>query len=437
MLILFILIACALNFFRKYLKQLSEIATSLQRFKENNKYFHTLVEQFPDGVIFYSMTEGALYWNNFVKKLMSFKNQKVKKVFNSVDIDHKLWKYSEILDKFHEKNKSGISLLQQLQKLYEERMLKLLEVDKSDMKNKNSYDNWYEGEFLLVTGDRKNHEFHIKVSFSEFKHEKNWFIIQLSDISERLQVHEAMVADQVKTMMLWSISHELRTPLNQIKGMIELSQRESSISKITNYLNIADRASNMLLHKIDDILDYYEIESNKFITKARTINLKVFLLNISKLMKPQIEDKKLYFSIHISLELNEEVTFDLARVERVIINLLNNAMKYTQSGFITLIVNKSSPDLNSIRFSISDTGWGISKEKQNSLFKLFGKFAEMSEGSTKLGGLGLSISQILLNKLGSELKWESTPKVGTRFYFDIMIPEIIINRKCELFILLI
>ena len=411
----------------KYLQIISDHAKTLERFKENNKYFYKLVEQFPDGVIFYSIKEGVIYSNNFIKKLVASIQLKDKKNNDSKQ-ELKLWDPRAILNKMHEKNKDGITLFQQINKIYDEKMQQKPGLTHTIRINKNPFDWCYEGEFLLITSDKKHHEFHVKISCSEFKQEKNWFIIQLSDISERLQVHEAKVADQVKTMMLWSISHELRTPLNQIKGMIELSQRESNIFKIKNYLNIAERASNMLLHKIDDILDYYEIESNKFVSYSKSMSIKVFLSNIDKLMRPQIEDKKLYFSIHISHEIWEEVTFDQPRVERVIINLLNNAMKYTQSGFITLIVNKSTPDANSIRFSISDTGWGIPKERQNTLFRLFGKFKDSNEGWTKLGGLGLSISQILLNKLGSELKWESTPKIGTRFYFDIAIPEIMINR---------
>ena len=104
----------------------------------------------------------------------------------------------------------------------------------------------------------------------------------------------------------------------------------------------------------------------------------------------------------------------------MIINLLNNALKYTQSGYITMIISKSG-DNNSLRFSISDTGWGIPKEKQKTLFTLFGKFRESGNSVSKLGGLGLSISQVLLNKLGSELKCSSTVNVGTRFYFDISV----------------
>ena len=411
----------------KYLQIISDHAKTLERFKENNKYFYKLVEQFPDGVIFYSIKEGVIYSNNFIKKLVASIQLKDKKNNDSKQ-ELKLWGPRAILNEMHEKNKDGITLFQQINKIYDEKMQQKPGLTHTIRINKNPFDWCYEGEFLLITSDKKHHEFHVKISCSEFKQEKNWFIIQLSDISERLQVHEAKVADQVKTMMLWSISHELRTPLNQIKGMIELSQRESNIFKIKNYLNIAERASNMLLHKIDDILDYYEIESNKFVSYSKSMSIKVFLSNIDKLMRPQIEDKKLYFSIHISHEIWEEVTFDQPRVERVIINLLNNAMKYTQSGFITLIVNKSTPDSNSIRFSISDTGWGIPKERQNTLFRLFGKFKDSNEGWTKLGGLGLSISQILLNKLGSELKCESTPKIGTRFYFDVAIPEIMINR---------
>jgi signal transduction histidine kinase len=110
----------------------------------------------------------------------------------------------------------------------------------------------------------------------------------------------------------------------------------------------------MLLHKIDDILDFYEIESNKFVAKSVHLSLKHFLKEIDSLMRPQIEEKGLFYSAHVDTNLIDDVTFDKLRVNRVIVNLLNNAIKYTQSGFITLIVSKSSD--NSIRFSLSDTG---------------------------------------------------------------------------------
>lgn len=253
-------------------------------------------------------------------------------------------------------------------------------------------------------------------------------MIQVTDISERVKMQEAKVADQIKTMMLCSISHELRTPLNQIKGMIELSMNSGDLSIIYNYLRISERASNMLLHKIDDILDFYEIESSKFVAKPVQLSIKKFLKEINALMRPQIEEKELFFSMHVATDLCDSVTFDKYRISRVIINLLNNAIKYTQSGFITLIVSRTSS--SSIRFSISDTGCGIVKEKQKSIFKLFGKFKDSGNSAVKLGGLGLSISQVLLNKLGSELKCSSSVNVGTRFYFDITVPEQI-EKKFE------
>lgn len=259
----------------------------------------------------------------------------------------------------------------------------------------------YEGEFCYFRPYQPYKEFHIRVSIIEDTDSLPCFLVQITDISERVKLNEAQVTDQIKTMMLCSISHELRTPLNQIKGTIELSKHESDKRVINNYLKIADRASDMLLYKIDDILDYYEIESEKFIIREEQLNLKLFLQRIDQLMRPQIRENNLYFSIHIENGVDDEIIFDKLRINRVIVNLLNNAIKYTQSGFITLIVSKMNS--NKIRFAVSDTGCGIKKNQQKDLFKLFSKFKD-NQDSTKLVGLGLSISQILLNKLGSELK---------------------------------
>jgi signal transduction histidine kinase len=328
-----------------------------------------------------------------------------------------------LLDDLVDNNRSQKTLRQKINSTYDRQRKQIenmsysfnniLESDGSELK--------YESEYTYNKKNSEPREFHIRISVCEHIDDSPCFMVQISDIGERVKLQEEKIGDQIKTMMFCSISHELRTPLNQIKGMTELSQNTHSVSKIHQYLKISDRASSMLLHKIDDILDFYEIESNKFVIKSVHLSLNHFLQEIDSLMRPQVEEKGLFYSAHVATNLIDNVTFDELRVKRVIINLLNNAIKYTQSGFITLIVSKSSD--NSIRFSISDTGCGIAKEKQQTLFKLFGKFKESGNSAVKLGGLGLSISQVLLNKLGFVLKCSSSENVGTRFYFDISVPE--------------
>jgi signal transduction histidine kinase len=392
------------------------------------KYFEKVLHLFPDGLVFYCAERGLIYTNNYTKKLcltLASGDQADETNLEKYDI-------GQVLDGLIEKSHGSHSLRQRLNNIYHQLSRHEIGQKISSPEDGKSLmtDLCYENEFTHKPRSLQAKEFHVRVSITEFKDRKPCFMVQITDISERVRLQEAKVADGIKTMMLCSISHELRTPLNQIKGMIELSMNTIDLSLIYKFLRISDRASNMLLHKIDDILDYYEVESGKFVSKPGQVSIKKFLKEIDGLMRPQIEEKDLFFSMHVATDLADTITFDKIRISRVIINLLNNAIKYTQSGFITLIVSMTGN--NSIRFSISDTGCGIVKEKQKSIFKLFGKFKDNANSAAKLGGLGLSISQVLLNKLGSELKCSSSVNVGTRFYFDITVPERISKDKQEL-----
>jgi signal transduction histidine kinase/DNA-binding response OmpR family regulator len=233
---------------------------------------------------------------------------------------------------------------------------------------------------------------------------------------------EAELANKAKSEFLANMSHEIRTPLNGVIGFTDLLTKTKLNETQHQYLGIISQSSNALLNTINDILDFSKIEAGKLEIHATRCNLHELLGEAADVVKYQVQSKRLEFLLNIAPNVSKFVWVDEVRIKQILINLLGNAVKFTETGEvelkIQLIAGKSSGS-QIYRFSVSDTGVGIHPDKMLKIFEAFSQ--EDASVTKKYGGtgLGLTISNRLLELMGSKLEVSSTLGKGSLFFFDL------------------
>lgn len=228
----------------------------------------------------------------------------------------------------------------------------------------------------------------------------------------------ALYASAAKGRFLANMSHEIRTPINAVLGMDDMILRESTEANVREYALDIKNAGQNLLALINDILDLSKIESGKLEIVPVEYDFSSLIHDIMNMVTAKAEDKELVVSMDIDETLPSRLWGDDVRLRQVLINLLNNAVKYTEEGSVTLTV-KGEPQGDDIllTFSVEDTGIGIRKEDMDKLFAEFERIEEQRNRHIEGTGLGMSISTQLLNLMGSRLQVESEYGKGSRFYF--------------------
>lgn len=231
-------------------------------------------------------------------------------------------------------------------------------------------------------------------------------------------------ANQAKSEFLANMSHEIRTPLNAVLGMNEMILRESpEDSPIRGYAWNVKSASETLLSLINDILDFSKIESGKMELVEAEYSLSSVLNDIFNMMRFKAEKKNLAFHIEVEPSVPDVLYGDEVRVRQVIVNILNNAVKYTQEGSVTFRVGwKQMPDGSAMmQFSSIDTGIGIREEDMGKLFSKFERLDLQKNRNVEGTGLGLSITTNLVRMMNGELK--VTSEYGKGSDFTIFLPQ--------------
>ena len=229
-------------------------------------------------------------------------------------------------------------------------------------------------------------------------------------------------ANRAKSEFLSRMSHEMRTPMNAIIGMTKIAETTNDVSRLKHCLETISISSKHLLGIINDILDMSKIEAGKFELENVPMNIEKMLMKVCNIVIENMEKKNLKFSVVLSKNINLNYIADDLRLSQVITNLLSNAVKFTpKGGRIMLSVDETEKreNMNSVRFTISDTGIGMTKEQISRLFNAF----EQADGSIsrKYGGtgLGLAISKNIIEKMGGHVWVESEPSFGTTFNFEV------------------
>ncbi len=229
---------------------------------------------------------------------------------------------------------------------------------------------------------------------------------------------EAERANRAKSEFLANMSHELRTPLNGILGYAQILSQMTLPARAISGLRVIRQSGEHLLTLINDVLDLAKIEAQKIEIVPAEVQLRDFLRAPVDMFQIRADEKNIAFEVEISPDLPEVVMADEKRLRQVVINLLGNAVKFTDKGRVRFSV---IPHGGKIRFAFTDTGIGIAPEKINRLFKSFSQVSDAARNSEGTG-LGLALSQRLVQLMGGTIQVESEFGKGSIFSFELELP---------------
>ena len=287
----------------------------------------------------------------------------------------------------------------------------------------------FKGEIeVLINNEKKYFRFTFDVLKNSYEEILSYYCI-LQDITKEVEYEKQLIEArniaeknaQIKSEFLSIMSHEIRTPLNVIIGIVQLLLENHPREDQLDDLKLLKSSSEHLLSLLNDILDYNKIELQKLELQIHPFDLRELLIRIVEMFQTQIEEKKLDFYYEFDKSLPKNILGDPTRLNQILINIISNAIKFTEEGSIKFIVRPIEfiNDKVKIRFEVEDTGIGIPKDKMMDMFEPF-KQLDASKTRRHLGsGLGLTITKKLVDLFNGKIHIESEVHKGTKVMIDL------------------
>lgn len=409
------------------------IRSQIDEIREAEKKYHNIFEYAVEG-IFQSTPQGRFLSVNPANARICGYDSPEEFITKITDLEHQLYVNPHERERFQKTLKEkGFVEKYEIEVYRKDGSRIWLSVNARVVYDKNGMVQYYEG----LTQDITEHK-HAEEELNQYRqHLEELVKMRTKELTEsndqlKLAKEQAETANRAKSRFLANMSHELRTPLNAILGYAQIFKRDTALSDHQKSgIDIIKNSGEHLLTLISDILDLSKIEANKLKIHPAKINLSGFLTTIQDVIRIRAEMKNLSFVFESGPGLPEGIIADETRLRQVLLNLLGNAIKFTDRGLVTFRVHllshqeeniaKGQIEQSTIHFEVQDTGIGIPKDKIEKIFVPFEQAGNIPprEGGT---GLGLSISRQLVHLMGGEIQVESEIGHGSRFWFDLTFP---------------
>jgi PAS domain S-box-containing protein len=285
-----------------------------------------------------------------------------------------------------------------------------------------------------------NKKRYINCVFEKLKHGNlNYVVMKFKDITDRKKIEEALIlarkmadsAYNVKNLFLANISHEFKTPINGIRGMVQLLNLTNLNEEQKSYTKMLEESTDRISILIENILEFSKIDSKDFTLIEKKLVLDDFINQDIATYKKRAIDKKLSFSLFIDENIPKILLADRKRLKQIFSNVLDNAIKFCETGGIFIEIEREfEDDLGvGIKINVRDSGKGIKKEKLNYVFNIFAKEDESNTSSNGGVGLGLAITKEIVNFLGGDIRIESKENLGTSVFISLYLKKFLDIKK--------